>query len=87
MIPAELNDLCNLAESMKRTNEGSPGKNKLKQITSSDSFPCYNCGNDQLLIAKCEVCRGRGYVSGSDPMVKLIERIIDCKMEMEENNR
>jgi predicted RNA-binding Zn-ribbon protein involved in translation (DUF1610 family) len=72
-FPEEVNKICDMSDSIKfNFRDSSPSKPALRQITSSDEFPCYNCGNDRMLIRDCEVCNRTGFLLGSNPMVRLI---------------
>lgn len=51
-----------------------------------DQFPCYGCANDRILIRDCDICNKTGYLAGSNPMVRLIEKIIDNKMDSGNNS-
>jgi hypothetical protein len=58
----------------------SPSKSKSKKISKSDTFPCYGCATDGMLVKDCDICNHTGYLDGSNPMVRLIEKIIDLKI-------
>lgn len=78
----EVEKLCDMSESIKfNYQDPSPTKPSLRKITSADSFPCYGCGNDRILIRDCDICGKTGFLDGGNPMVRLIEKIIDSKMD------
>lgn len=78
----EVEKMCDMSESIKfNYRDSSPTKPSLRQISASDTFPCYGCGNDRILIRDCEICNKSGFLNGNNPMVKLIEKIIDSKMD------
>lgn len=77
--------LCQLSESIKVDDrESSPGKPRSRKIGPKDTFPCYSCANDRMLVRDCDVCQRTGVLYGCNPMVRLIEKIIDCKIEAEQ---
>ena len=56
-----------------------PSNKGIRKVNEWNKFPCFHCGGDQMLANDCTRCDKKGYLSGSHPMVKMIERIIDSK--------
>lgn len=53
-FPEDVNKMCEMSDSIKfNCRESSPPKANFRQIAPGDSFPCYNCGNDRMLMIDC----------------------------------
>jgi hypothetical protein len=58
---------------------------KERELESETTFACINCELDHKCDLGCRICHGKGCLSLSDPLVQLIEAVVDYKLGSEFN--